>query len=568
MHMQSAFEMEVVSPVLSFEMSGNVTVFDKGDFISLSFQFTTQNFGAYLVRANILMPCKCRDSPATSLSCDHPISRITFTDNIMTIEFDSTANNEIVKCNFVTEADFYILLGQAANFTGWMSYSSLSTAARRVSQEYPGLLLTDSVVHNMTVVSPPPPGVFGVAAAMKTSAGDFYVASGSIVAVHFNFTIQEVDTDLQLILTFANTSTIPVPNKFVNFSTGKDIVLLEHHVLNLTDHIVCDRSQWNCVIDFGSVKNEGKDKAESLISFTFFLQLSGLQVGTVGRIEAVSNYTNASGTDMLFLNSVNLLVRDPRLNIANFTHNVTEAADSGDIVEMTFTVIPANGSVVSALQPTFLLAELLNSLELVGDLSAVLSGEPLALSDSSVLATGGLVTPDLHPSGNLLVQFQIQLQDNVRLMSQMRLNITLRYGEGGECELIHACTECVGCVCMCVLLISGKLFTSALSTPPILTPSLSPPTLHIINSSLSTTNDRLLGIEEVFVLAVELLLFEASMNILLSLGKNTEILSYVCMRISSNELVAWCVHACMCVHTCVRVHTCMCVCVCVCVCVC
>lgn len=53
---------------------------------------------------------------------------------------------------------------------------------------------------------------------------------------------------------------------------------------------------------------------------------------------------------------------------------------------------------------------------------------------------------------------------------------------------------------------------------PITTPTLSFPSLRLINSSLSATNDALLSIEEIFVLAADLSLPEASMNVSLTLG--------------------------------------------------
>ena len=426
--LQSSFEIDLNTPLLDLTMATNTSAFDKGDFIKLSFQITTRYNGAHLVKAHIQMPCRCRVPPVSTVTSNHPINSITFNSTVMIIEFTFIPENATVNCSFVIDSTFHILLGQKFNFTGMLLYTSLSANASESNAVYSGQLSSEkSVVVNLTVESPLLIKPFLLPDNVQAPNEGYYVASGSKVPVKYSLTLQEVNTDLKLTLAFKNTSTIPVANQFFNISVGKDVVLTDRD--HLVEHIDCNTSTKTCVIDFGAVENLGRSEGEGFVNFSFFLPLEDLAAGTVGTIEASIDYTNDTDTDTQLLESVNLLVQEPVMSITNFTHNLNKAADSGDIVTMVVTVKHSNGSVVPAIRPTFALSNLHSSLRLVGDASVTVGGTTREFPASDL--ANGLVTPDISQSDSMVIKFQVQLQDGVRLDSDILLNISLRYGEHG-----------------------------------------------------------------------------------------------------------------------------------------
>ena len=427
--LQSSFEIDLNTPLLELTMAANTSTFDRGDFIKLSFQITTQYNGAHLVKAHIEMPCRCRVPPVSTIACNHPIDSITFNNTIMIIEFAYIPENFTVNGSFVIDSTFPILLGQKFNFTGMLLYTSLSANASQANAAYSGQLSSEEhVVLDLTVESPRLIKPFLLPDNMQASNKGYYVASGLKVPIKYSLALQEVNTNLQLILAFRNTSTIPAAGQFFNITTGKNVVLTDRD--HLVDHIDCNSSAKTCVIDFGAVENLGRSEGEGFVDFSFFLQLENLEAGAVGTIEASIKYTNATGTDTQPLNSVNLLVREPVMSITSFAHDLNKAADSGDIITMEVTVNHSNGSVVPAIRPTFVLSNLHSLLRLVGNASVAVGRTTHTFSASDL--ANGLVTPDISQAdGGMVLKFQVQLQDGVHLNSDILLNISLNYGENG-----------------------------------------------------------------------------------------------------------------------------------------
>ena len=419
----------VTAPVLSLRLQSNTSTFDRGDSIMVSFMITTLHVDAHNVDTVIDMPCDCDSRPLSSLTCTHPPNATTLISEDLIVSFSTTPTGEAIKCSFVIDATFDIKLGQTVVFSGVLNYNSLSPASE-IRADFPGKLSTESEDIELVVVSPPPVGDLHIPDTAQSPSGEYYVSSGTEVTVNLTLSVPEVTTDLQLMLLFTNTSTVPSSSSF-SFLIGRDIVLQERSVSSLNEATTCTQSSWTCMIDIGLMENQGREEGQGFLSLSFPLQLVGLEEGTRGRITADAHYTNITGIERTSLDTVTLLVRRPTLEIVRFNHSLSLAADAGDTVELQSSIVHSTSSVVPAVRPTLLLKHLHMSLELIGNVSVVLSGVNQSFPALGLIYNG-LNIPDIQPSQELVVRFLVRLLDSVRLQSQITLNLRVQYGEEGR----------------------------------------------------------------------------------------------------------------------------------------